>query len=350
MLSPLQLLSDNRQKREMRESERDFVSLARCLLLGNGSVSDAQLIANDMDAVSHRVRDILEKAAPGSVGGLGTSPLGWGGDLSGYELVAGAFSASLRNIGIFDALLAVANRVPLKRRVTLSTSAIVGDEVSEGDPKPVHELVVSASDMAVKKYSAIIVATEELLQLSHGLAEFLIATELRNAVVAAVDNAFVDGLVAATAPIGSTGAPLSDIGALLTGITSGANANFYAVTTPAIAKQFAMTAGTNNAGPAFDGFTATGGTIAGVKVLVSDHIAAGVMLGIDATGLALAASELSLSAADQASITLGDSPGVVTNLWQENLKALKVERLASWKVLRAASIASVNNINYGTSP
>ena len=110
-----------------------------------------------------------------------------------------------------------------------------------------------------------------------------------------------------------------------------------------------MTAGTKNAGPAFPGFTATGGTISGMRVLVSDHIASGVMLGMDATGLAVAATELSLSTADQASLQLVPA-GPFVSLWQDNLRALRVERMVSWRVLRAASIASVNGINYGTSP
>ena len=94
--------------------------------------------------------------------------------------------------------------------------------MSENAPKPVSELVVSAADMPVRKFSSIVTATEELLEMSNGAAESLISTELRNAVTGAVDNVFVDGFVAATTPIASTGAPLSDIGALLTAITSGA--------------------------------------------------------------------------------------------------------------------------------
>src|SRR4029079_1192115 len=136
MVTPLELISERRAKGEQRERERDFVTLARCLLLGKGRVSDAQYAAKDLDA-SLRVHEILEKAVAGSVGGLGTSPAGWGGALSDFGLVSGAFSESLRNIGIFDALLAVGNRVQLKTRVAVSTLVAIGDEVSEGAAKPV---------------------------------------------------------------------------------------------------------------------------------------------------------------------------------------------------------------------
>jgi hypothetical protein len=336
---------------EQTQRAKDFASLIRLMLVSNGSVSSARVIAEQKD-YSPRIQAIVAKAQPGSLGGVG-SPNDWGGELSDYSLVVGAFSASLRNIGVFDTLLAAANRVPLRSRTTVVQSAtMIGDEVAEGDIKPLHELALAAANMPIKKYSAIVAVSEELLKLA-GASESLITQETRNAVIAAIDNAFVDALVALTTPVASTGAALSDIGVLLSAITSGSNASLFAITTPAICKSFAVTAmapGANGGGPAFPGFTATGGVIAGVRVLASDHIASGVMLGVDATGLAMAASELSISASSEASLQFGSPATPLTSLWQENLKAIRIERMASWQVLRAASIASVNNINYGTSP
>ena len=335
---------------EMDARAKDFVSLVRLMLVNNGSVSSARFTAYQKD-FSPRVQAVLDKAQPGSLGGVG-SPSDWGGELSDYSLVAGAFSAALRNIGVFDTLLAAANRVPLRGRTVVQTAAVIGDEVGESEVKPLHDLALSAANMPIKKYSAIVAASEELLALG-GAAESLIAQETRNAVIAAIDNAFVDALVAATTPTGSTGAALSDIGVLLSAITSGSNASFFAITTPAICKSFAVTAqapGANGGGPAFSGFTATGGVIAGVRVLASDHIASGVMLGVDATGLAIGATELSISSSNEASLQFGSPATPLVSLWQQNLKAIRVERMASWQVLRAASIASVNNINLGTSP
>ena len=59
-----------------------------------------------------------------------------------------------------------------------------------------------------------IVVTNDLLKLG-GEVTALFNTELRNGVAKATDQAFVSTLIAATTPIASTGAFLSDLGMLL---------------------------------------------------------------------------------------------------------------------------------------
>ena len=273
---------------ELDSRTADFCQLTRLLMLGNGNVASARLAAERREDVSPRVKDILaeaQKAQPGST-------FGWGSQLSQFALVAGAFSASLRGVGIFDALLAVANRVPLKSRTAVSVLAVTGTETTEGSPKLISELSISAADMPVRKFASIVVATEELLRLS--AAESLLEAEMRNAVTAAVDNAFIDDLQGSVSPGGgsppttTTGAILSDVNVILSDLTLGRGSQPFIIVTPLQARQIATTAmapGSNGGGPAFPGFSAvTGGVIAGARVLVSEHLNPNYMIGVDAAG------------------------------------------------------------------
>jgi hypothetical protein len=62
-----------------------------------------------------------------------------------------------------------------------------------------------------------------------------------------------------------------------------------------------------NGDAAFPGLGVTGGQVQGVRVLVNDGVADGVMLAIDASGLPMAATEPSVSSANEAALQMSTS-------------------------------------------
>jgi hypothetical protein len=78
-----------------------------------------------------------------------------------------------------------------------------------------------------RKAAATVVITDELGRLAGASGDALIRTELRNAVVAATDNAFLTALIATTTPTASSGDVLADLATLLA--ASGAGAQFFSL-------------------------------------------------------------------------------------------------------------------------
>ena len=126
---------------------------------------------------------------------------------------------------------------------------------------------------------------KELTESPGALA--LLNSELTAGAVAAVDSVFLAALIAATSPIASAGSSLAnivtDLGALLAAVTTGANSKIYYVLSPANVKKLAMKSSSTGA-PAWPNLTVNGGDIAGITVIASDQISstAGVMFAGDA--------------------------------------------------------------------
>lgn len=100
--------------------------------------------------------------------------------------------AEARSIGIFDGMLPSMFQLGFGQHVIISGSAVVGSDVGEAETKPVLELDLSADKTDVNKAIAQVVITEEMARLSP------IDMVLRKAVVAAVDQPFLQILLATT--------------------------------------------------------------------------------------------------------------------------------------------------------
>ena len=317
----------------------DFSELARCLMLGRGNLEDTR---REAGGASARVRAILAKADPGSVGGIGSPS--WGGELSDYALVAESFISSLRNVGVFDRVAADAVQLPMKSRVAVAASATTGDGVSEAEPKIVTQLELANGQLDVMKCAATVVVTAELLRLGGENAMRLMMNELRSATVAATDSQFIFGLDAMTSSaIASTGDVLADLRAMMLAVKSGSASRFFLVVTPDDAKVVATLSGTHG-GTAFSSMTPQGGVIAGVNVMTSDHVAPGAALFLDAAQLAVSVGTVALSASTQATVTMSETD--LTSLWQRNMTGLRGERFFSFEPLRATATAALTGVDW----
>jgi hypothetical protein len=81
-------------------------------------------------------------------------------------------------------------------------------------------------------------------------------------------------------------------------------------------------------------------------VAVSDQLQAGQAVLFDARSIAATSDAVTVSAAGEASVDLGDSPGTLTNLYQSNLVAVKAERFYGFTVMRPETIASLSGATY----
>jgi hypothetical protein len=105
--------------------------------------------------------------------------------------------AEARSIGIFDGMLPSMFQLGFRQHVIISGSAVVGSDVGEAETKPVLELDLSADKTDVNKAIAQVVITEEMARLSP-ISQQIVDTVLRKAVVAAVDQPFLQILLATT--------------------------------------------------------------------------------------------------------------------------------------------------------
>ena len=305
-------------------------------------MSEARRLAYETG--NSRVVDVFERAEPGSLGG--SSPQ-WAEELGGYRQSAEGFIASLREDGAFDAALPFMVRVPFRTKLAVSTSAVVATETIEGEYKSVFDLAFAAAELEPRKASATVVISTELARLGGDNANALILRELRNGVIAGTDSVSVAALIAATTPIPSSGDVLTDLAALLAAVPSGPSSRLFFVIEPSQAKILATLPGVN--GAAFPQMAVNGGSIGGVTILVSGQLASGTAVLFDATAIAAASENVTLSASREAVVTMAEASSV--SLWQQDLVALRAERWFGFALLRADGVASLSGVDYtSTSP
>lgn len=227
------------------------------------------------------------------------------------------------------------------RRVVFYTRVVAGGSVTaslvaEGAPKPVVKPTVSAVGLTPRKVAAIGLATAEALSIEPQIDEALSAA-LAAGVVTASDAALLSGpgsLVDGLTPIVGSADPVNDIQALVQGFT-GDLASSVLVLSPTLAVAAAgLQFGSN--------LTISGGTLSGIRVLVSRGSPAGQVTLIDASGLLVAFDDPILEVASQADLLLDTAPvagaPATTSLWQDNLRAFKAEFSFGTMVARPGSV------------
>jgi HK97 family phage major capsid protein len=336
---------------ETNERARNFAAVALHLMRAprsnpvSGALADAE-----QSRASPQVIEILKAAVVG--GSLGDAS--WAGSLSAYRTISNGFVEMLRNVGVFDRMLAGGmRRLPLRTRIAITTAAGSGSTVAESKWKPVTNLSLSGADiLAAQKASCIICMTDELARLAPPAAIDLLGTELRAGVVAATDAAFIATLIDTISSIPSLGqtasAAVADLRALLTAIDTNAQSRVFVITTPLIVKQLAMLY--DDGGLVFLNLTPTGGEISGMTVMASDQVATGNIIMVDATGICgesdVVTLDSSTAAALQMSATPTDSAQPMVSLFQSNMVGLKAERWFGADRLRDSAVAVLEGASY----
>ena len=260
------------QDLETRTKAGEFRQLA-FMLLKHKSAYEANL-HSVTERITPRVQNILKSAVSGAT-------IGDWAAIADYQNISAAFLESLASASVFDAVLAGGMmRAPLRSRGFSITTGITGAVVPERSVKPISSLVLATQLLEPKKASAIIVVSKELGTYP-GAAQ-LFGNELQKGVVAATDANFLAALIAATTPTASAGTTLAnittDLGVLLSAITTSATSKVFYVTSPTNMKKLVLKS--NSVGsPAFPGLSLSGGIVfGGVTAIASDQMPANTAL------------------------------------------------------------------------
>jgi hypothetical protein len=178
-----------------------------------------------------------------------------------------------------------------------------------------------------------------------------IGNELRAALGVETDvlafNELIDSNTPQQASAGTTAAnTFTDLAWLLSQITMTAASKLFFVAASNVAKLLATR---NNAGtPAFPGTSPQGGQLLGAPLLISDGLADGTLLLLDGNQIAVGDDGVTLDQSRQATVQLDSDPTTPptgpTSLWQQNLRAVKVERLFGVRKLANSAVALVTGV------
>ena len=269
-------------------------------------------------------------------------------------------------------------------RIPRQTSTGQSRWVGQGKSKPVMKFDFDAIFTTFTKVAGITVLTEELARFSDPNAELLVRDQIGETVIERIDTDLFDpdlaavpnvnpaGLLNGVSPVAGPASPY-DQEAVLCAISRlwvnwdttfmGARPAYY--TTPGVARWLAFM---NDAlgNPAFPGMTATGGTLKGVPVRVSQYLANNGGSGgspfilVDEAEIYLADDGVvAIDASREATIEMSDTPvgstsATVTsngapfvNMFQTNSIALRAERFIWWGPRRAGAVQWIDGMPSG---
>jgi|GEM_PF-1255403 len=323
---------------------RPFGETAACLLASKGRLSGAADYA-EIAGASIEVRRAFKSI--GLLSEISALPF--------YRDEARVFLDTMRGFSAFDQIAALAQRVPMKRRISAMSAVIVGDGPNEGEAKAVSPFGIEDGQLALLKATALVVQSAELAgALTDTGIDFLL-NQLRVALGPATDAQFFRSILAGVVPTLVTGADAEafrfDVAAALLSLGLSATSRPVIVVDPVNALNLSFMVGADGC-TAFPDMSFSGGVISGVPVFVSDGIASADAVSpmtsqivvLDAQALAIDTGEIHLSPASDATFDLGTGP---VSLWQNNLLGLRAERWVGASVARAGAVAVIDGAAYG---
>jgi HK97 family phage major capsid protein len=217
---------------QLSSASHDFVLLAKSLAAAKGDISETAALARTVGSM--RVREVLtdlkSAVAPMSLSSAAS--------LAPYEQMAAGFFGSLSAFSAFSKIYNIGDfqRVPLRTRVVILTTAPVAEAVSELAAKSVSAASFASAQLDAQKVAEFLVISNELAKTAAPSSISMLGNELRRACGIAVDAKFTS-ILASTAGItsaASTGvtstAVLADLTARLTALTIGADSRLWFIT------------------------------------------------------------------------------------------------------------------------
>jgi hypothetical protein len=320
----------------LSSASNDFVLLAKSLAAARGGISETQALAQT--APSMRVREVLTdlKAAVNPMSLSDSSPL------APYSAMAAGFFGSLSAFSAFSKIYNIGDfqRVPLRTRVVVLTTAPVAEAVSELAAKSVSSGSFASAQLETQKVAEFLVISNELAKTAAPSSISMLGNELRRACGIAVDAKWL-ALMAATSGITSaatTGVTsttiLADLTARLNALTIGADSRLWWIVSPKLYKTVSLVQGTG-------GFLMQDNKIGMINVAPSEALSTTAFL-IDAKGIAAELDTVKLNSSGQASLQLDSDPTSgsyqLVSLFANNLTALKCEIEFGSLALRSTSV------------
>jgi len=227
-------------------------------------------------------------------------------------------------------------RVPFNVPVSLLAGAASFRWVGQGSPKPVTVLPLESFTLKPTKCAAILPLALELVRLTEG-GETAMAAALTEAATGFLDKQFLDPTVAAVPGVSpasiTNGAPaLTSTGDVVKDLAV-LKAAFWAARPSALLPTFIMSPANASAlAETQPNLRTDGGVCSGVPTVTTPGAGATLVM-LDAAGVIYADGGAEIDLSRQAAIALDDAPNAattLTDLWQNNLVGVRLERFANW--------------------
>lgn len=268
-------------------------------------------------------------------------------------------------------------QIPFRTALGSSTSGGAGYWVGEGLAKPLTSFNFDKTFLEPLKCANIAVLTEELLMSSAASAEALVRDELRNALVALIDVAFIDPTNAGTANVKPASVANGAISIAATGTGDADDIrldirnllqvfvnNNMEGTAPVLIMRTGTALGasfTINAlgQPEFPSVSMNGGTIQGIQVVTSQNVPSGVVVALQPSEIYFAdeggfmidvSREASLLMTDDANAnhnSVTPTGSSVVSMFQTNSVAFRCERILNWARRRANAAVYLTGAAWG---
>lgn len=262
-------------------------------------------------------------------------------------------------------------RVAFNINTAMQTAGMVLQWVGENNPTPVGKLQFVPGQLGVARLSGILPVTRELLQFGP-LTEQILLNELSRAAAYFLDvQMFSPGITAiaqvrpasvlngATA-IQSTGSSaiqiandLEDAATVLADADE-ITENTAWIMRPADAVRLAAKRDTAGA-PAFPTVKVTGGTLLGLPLICTNALPNSVSAGslaalVNPDGIAFADAGAEIDSSEHAAVDFNDNPSAgaqqLVSLWQQNLKAFKLDMVVNYQRVRSTSAVVLDNLHW----
>lgn len=352
-----------------------FAQFALAQTAAKGDPMVAYEVAKHKLGESHPVTLSLKAA----VSAGSTTDENWAGPLfETYQSFAGEFVEFLRPqtiIGKFGK-----NGIPSLRRVPFNisfptqTSGGEGYWVGEGAAKPLTSFAFDRLTLGWAKVANIAVITDELARWSSPSAETLVRDQLAAALIARLDTDFVDpakalvpdispaSITHSVTPIASSGtdaeAVRTDIKALMATYLASHNVPANAAWIMPSMTALSLSLMTNPLGQyEFGDVHMGGGTLFRLPVIVSDYVAPGTVILVNASDIFLADDgQVNVDVSREASLEMSNTPisdsttptGTnLISLWQTGSTGIRAERYINWAKRRPSAVAVLSGVAWG---
>jgi HK97 family phage major capsid protein len=267
-------------------------------------------------------------------------------------------------------------QVPFDTALGISTSAGAGYWVGEGQPKPLTSFNFDKTTLTPLKCANIVVLTQELLMRESASAETMVRDEMRNALVALIDTAFIDPANSGTSNVKpasvANGAPhsaatgtgdaddvRSDLRSLINEFIAANQQGSDVVLVMRATDALGASMMVNALGqPEFPNISMGGGSLfPGLKVITSQTVPSGDVIALQPSEIFLADDGgFKVDMSTEASLQMLDNPtnasadGTATSmvsLWQTNSVGFLCERIINWKKRRSTAVAYLTGVAWG---
>lgn len=313
----------------------------------------------------------VEQVLKAAVAAGTTTDATWAAPLVPYQNMTSDFIELLRPATLVGRMNL--RNVPFNVRIPGQTQGSTVAWVGETAPKPVSALGFEDITLRFNKLAGIVVISDELARLSTPSAEGIIRGDLVAQIAQFTDDSFINPAYAAVSDVrpasvtnGAPNIPASgtDADALRTDVRalyaqfiqanmSTAGAIWVMTSTQAMAIGMML----NPLGqPEFPGIGAEGGTLLGLPVLVSEVVPSdsnGSIIVLLKQSEILLADEggVTIDVSREASLQMDSAPATgaqqLVSLFQNNLLAIRAERMITWRKRRAQAVAYISGANYG---